>query len=205
MDRRLTQRGKERRRQLMDFAARRFAGNGYHPTSVSDIVQGMGVGKGVFYWYFSSKEELFLEILAEAQLDLRRRQQQAIADAQDPVQRIERGIRGSIEWLAEYRHLIGLFQFAASEERFAPALRRGQEVAVADVVHHVRDGILTGRIPDTDPIVVSHAILGVTHHLAQVFVFERDEPASAVADAAVQFCRDGLLGGGLDREGVRAS
>ena len=51
----------------MDYAATRFAENGYHPTSVAEIVQGLGVGKGVFYWYFDSKEELFLEILREAQ------------------------------------------------------------------------------------------------------------------------------------------
>ena len=54
----------------MDHAAHRFAANGYHPTSVAEIVDGMGVGKGVFYWYFSSKEELFGEILRDAQHDL---------------------------------------------------------------------------------------------------------------------------------------
>ena len=89
MNRRLTQRGRERRRQLMDFATTRFAENGYHPTSVAEIVTGLGVGKGVFYWYFQSKEELFLEILREAQTDLRRSQQQAITDVDDPVRRIE--------------------------------------------------------------------------------------------------------------------
>ena len=52
MNRRLTSRGKERRRQLMDHATGLFADNGYHPTSVAEIVQGLGVGKGVFYWYF---------------------------------------------------------------------------------------------------------------------------------------------------------
>jgi AcrR family transcriptional regulator len=194
VNRRLTQRGKDRRRQLMDYAARRFAENGYHPTSVAEIVQGMGVGKGVFYWYFSSKEELFGEILKEAQTDLRRRQQQAIADDEDPVDRIEAGIRATMSWLAENRHLAGLFQFAASEERFAPALRRGQEVAVGDIVRHVKEGIVAGRIRDTDPLVLSHAILGVTNHLARTFVFERDEAADAVADAVIGFCRDGLLG-----------
>ncbi|MBV8961288.1 MAG: helix-turn-helix transcriptional regulator, partial [Actinobacteria bacterium] len=70
--RRLTQRGRERRAQLMEYAAQRFAEKGYHPTSVAEIVQGMEVGKGVFYWYFSSKEELFLEILKDAQTSLRR-------------------------------------------------------------------------------------------------------------------------------------
>ena len=194
MNRRLTARGRDRRRQLMDFAARRFAENGYHPTSVAEIVQGMGVGKGVFYWYFSSKEELFLEILKEAQTDLRRRQQQAIGDSEDPVERIESGIRATMSWLAENRHLSGLFQFAASEDRFAPSLRRGQDVSVADVVRHVKEGIVAGRIRDTDPVVLSHAILGVTNHLARVFIFERNEPAEQVAEAAITFCREGLLG-----------
>src|SRR3954462_15467201 len=151
MNRRLTQRGRDRRSQLMDFAARRFASNGYHPTSVAEIVEGMGVGKGVFYWYFSSKEELLAEILREAQLDLRRRQEHAIGDEADPIRRIESGIRASMEWLHENRHLSTLFQFAATEERFAPALRRGQEVVVADVVRHVEQAITAGRIPDGDP------------------------------------------------------
>jgi len=178
----------------MDFAAQRFAENGYHPTSVAEIVQGMGVGKGVFYWYFSSKEELFLEILRESQNDLRRRQQQAIADVQDPVLRIEQGIRATMDWMAEHRHLQSLFQFAASEERFAPSLRRGTGVAVADVVRHVKDGIVAGRIRDSDPEILSHAVLGVTNHLARVFIFERDEEPETVADAAIAFCREGLLG-----------
>src|SRR3954470_23830914 len=146
MTRRLTNRGRERRRQLMEFAARRFAENGYHPTSVAEIVQGLGVGKGVFYWYFSSKEELFLEILREAQQELRRRQQQAIGDEPDAVRRIELGIRASMAWFEEHRDLFNLFQFAATEERFAPALRRGQDVAVADAVRHVKDGMVEGRI-----------------------------------------------------------
>ena len=56
----------------MDVAARKFAENGFHPTSVAEIVAGVGVGKGVFYWYFDSKDQLFLEILHDAQQDLRR-------------------------------------------------------------------------------------------------------------------------------------
>jgi AcrR family transcriptional regulator len=194
MNRRLTQRGKDRRRQLMDYAAQRFAENGYHPTSVADIVSGMGVGKGVFYWYFSSKEELFLEILREAQYDLRRRQQVTIGDEDDPVRRIEQGIRATMLWLADHRPLMSLLQFAASEERFRPDLRRGQDVAVADVVRHVKDAIVAGRIREGDPLVISHAILGVSNHLARVFILERNEPAEDVAIAAITFCREGLLG-----------
>ena len=178
----------------MGFAAHRFADNGYHPTSVAEIVAGMGVGKGVFYWYFSSKEELLIEILREAQYDLRRTQQASIGDEADPIRRIELGIRASMEWIAEQRHLSTLFQFAATEERFAPTIRRGQEVAVADAARHVKDAIIEGRIPDGDTLVLTHAILGVTNHLARVFILERGEPPAQVADAAVAFCLYGVLG-----------
>ena len=53
-ERRLTPRGQERRDQIIAFATARFASHGYHPTSVADIVDGLGVGNGVFYWYFDS-------------------------------------------------------------------------------------------------------------------------------------------------------
>ena len=178
----------------MEYAAARFAEGGYHPTSVAEIVQGLGVGKGVFYWYFSSKEELFLEILRDAQHALRRRQQQEIGEEPDPVRRIERGIRASMAWFDQNRDLYNLFQFAATEERFAPALRRGQEIAVADTVRHVKEAIVDGHIRDGDPELLTHAILGLTGHLARVFIHQRGESGEEVADAAVEFCLKGLLG-----------
>lgn len=179
----------------MDYAARRFAENGYHPTSVAEIVAGMEVGKGVFYWYFDSKETLLIEILAEAQRDLRRSQMAAIAAEADPLRRIEVGIRRTLEWMADNRHLFSLFEFAASDERFAPSLRRGQEVAVGDVVRHVKQAMVgAGANAEADPLVVSYAILGVTNALARTFLFERGDPPQTVADAAISFCLGGILG-----------
>ena len=176
----------------MTYAIARFSENGYHPTSVAEIVQGLGVGKGVFYWYFASKEELFLEILRDAQRQLRRRQEAAIADEPDPVRRIELGIRASIAWFDENRDVVKLLQFASTEERFAPVLRRGQDVAVADTARHVKEGIVEGRIRDIDPSVLAHAILGATNHLARVLLIENQDPPEQVADAAVAFCLGGL-------------
>jgi len=193
MNRRLTQRGRERRQQLMDFAAQRFAEQGYHPTSVAEIVEGLGVGKGVFYWYFSSKEELFLEILREAQYDLRRTQQQAIEDEDDPVRRIALGMRASIHWSSRHPELHQLFAFAAAEERFAPAMRRGEETALADAVRHVSEGIARGEIRDGDPTILTQAILGVTAYLVRRCMQEQGLSWEEVADAAVSFCLEGLL------------
>ena len=180
----------------MDFAARRFAENGYHPTSVAEIVSGISVGKGVFYWYFSSKEELLLEILREAQYELRKCQELAIGDETDPLRRIELGIRASLQWISERRHLSTLFQFAATEERFAPTIRRGQQVAVADTARHVREAIDQGGIQGGDPLVLTHAVLGVINHLARVYILEGNEQADQVGDVTVDFCLYGLLGVG---------
>lgn len=176
----------------MAYAISRFAEHGYHTTSVAEIVEGLGVGKGVFYWYFDGKEALLRQILRNAQQDLRRRQQAAIAEEPDPLRRIELGLRSSLAWSAEHRDLIKLVQFAETEERFAEALRRGEEIAVADTVRHLKDAIVDGEIPDRDPEVLAHAVLGVTAKLARTFVHERAEPTTDVADIVVAFCLGGL-------------
>jgi AcrR family transcriptional regulator len=193
MSRRLTPKGAKRRSDLMDFAARSFAADGYHTTSVTSIVDGLGVGKGVFYWYFASKEELLRQILGDAQRDLRRTQRQALADEPDPVRRIAAGIRASVSWLDGNRHLFVLLEFARTEERFAPLIRLGEEQAVADALPHVKAGIAANMIRRDDPLVLAHAILGVTDRLARVLVLEQGRPADEAGDAAVAFCLEGIL------------
>ena len=193
MARRLTARGQRRRQELLEVAARLFASQGYHPTSVADVVEGLGVGKGVFYWYFSSKEELFRQILADAQRDLRRAQRQAVADEPDPVRRIEGGMRAAISWLDSNRDLFVLLEFARTEERFAGLIRQGEEQAVADALPHVKAGMDAELIRREDPLVVAHAILGVTDHLARALVLEQGRGADEVADAAVAICLGGIL------------
>ena len=194
MRRELTPRGKERRAQILLRAANLFAERGYHPTSVADIVASLGVGKGVFYWYFASKEELLCEILRAGHQDLRRRQHEVIAAETDPLQRIELGIRASIVWFKEHQHYFRLFQFAATEEAFAPVLLRNEQIAIADTVRHIKDAIVEGEITDTDPEVLAYAILGVVEQITETYLFERDEPVERVGDAAVRFCLRGLSG-----------
>ncbi len=193
-DRQLTPRGEERRRQLMEFAAQRFAENGYHPTSVAEIVEGLGVGKGVFYWYFDSKDDLLTAILSDGQRELRRRQRDAIAEAATPLERVRRGVRASIEWSLEQPVLFRLFQFAATDERFAGRLRTGEEIAVADAARHIQDAIDAGEIPDADATVLAHAMLGVHTRLVHLVTTGQVERNDQIIDTAVDFCVNGISG-----------
>jgi AcrR family transcriptional regulator len=192
MRRKLTQRGRDRREQLLACAARLFAERGYHPTSVSDIVESLGVGKGVFYWYFSSKEELLTELLKASNHSLRKRQQQAIGDEPDPVRRIELGIRATLEWFQEHRDYFAIIAFAATDETFAPVLHRNREIAIGDTIRHLKDGIVEGRIVDEDPEMLAHAIHGVVSELTRHYLIERRESVDRVVDLAVSFCLAGL-------------
>jgi AcrR family transcriptional regulator len=193
MRRKLTQRGRERREQLITCAATLFAERGYHPTSVSDIVEALGVGKGVFYWYFSSKEELLAELLKSSNHSLRKRQQEAIGDESDPVRRIELGIRASLEWFHAHREYFSIIAFAATDETFAPVLARNREIAIADTIRHLKDGIVEGSIVDEDPELLAHSIHGVVSELTRHALAERSEPVDRVADLAVAFCLRGLV------------
>ncbi len=192
--RKLTPRGQERRLQIMATAAELFAERGYHPTSVADVVDRLGVGKGVFYWYFPSKEDLLEQLLRAAHHDLRRRQQLAIGTEPDPLRRIEAGIRASLAWFRGHRQYFTLFRFAASQERFAGVLRHNHELAISDTARHLEEAIAAGSITDRDPEMLAECIVGVVEQLTSTYVMERDQAAEPVADLAVAFCLDGLRG-----------
>jgi AcrR family transcriptional regulator len=192
--RQLTKKGRERRRQLMDYATQRFAEYGYHPTSIDDLVNGIGVGKGVFYWYFPSKERLLVEILEDNGADLRRAQREAIGDATDPVESLRLGLRATMRWLVNHQNAFNLFKFAATQESLAEVLRTENELALIDAINLVKrfKRAETG-LPAK---VTANAVLGVSNQLAQSMLIDQGQSPDVVADAALQFCLNGLLGRG---------
>ena len=50
-----------------------FEKQGLKKTSVDELTEAVGISKGAFYLFYASKEELFLEILEELEIDLRAR------------------------------------------------------------------------------------------------------------------------------------
>src|SRR5438132_10678158 len=55
--------GAATRDQILDAAARLIHLQGYHCTSVDDVLRESAVGKGNFYYYFKSKEDLGYAII----------------------------------------------------------------------------------------------------------------------------------------------
>jgi AcrR family transcriptional regulator len=55
----------EKRRLILDAAARVFARSGFHTSRVGDIAEEAGVAHGLLYHYFSSKDEVLETIFRE--------------------------------------------------------------------------------------------------------------------------------------------
>jgi TetR/AcrR family transcriptional regulator, transcriptional repressor of aconitase len=53
-----------RRQQILDAAIECFSRDGFHPTTMQDIIRESGLSSGAIYTYFASKEEL-IEAIAE--------------------------------------------------------------------------------------------------------------------------------------------
>lgn len=57
--------GDETKFRIRDAGFRLFRSNGFHNTSMNDIVEYTGVKKGNLYFHYGSKEDLALEVLKE--------------------------------------------------------------------------------------------------------------------------------------------
>ena len=53
----------DRKNAFVNAAEELFKEKGFENTSIDDIVERVGVAKGLFYYYFDSKEELLGQIL----------------------------------------------------------------------------------------------------------------------------------------------
>ena len=160
-ERRLTAQGAERKQQLLDCAAQLFAERGYADTRVIDIVRAAGVAKGLFYWYFENKEQLFRELAAEIRLRLRRSQAEAIDPDADPLTKIRQGSEASVRFMAINAPFFALLEVESVDRQFVDVLRKGTEVHVTDVANVIRAGIDDGLIRDEDPVLLARGVVGV--------------------------------------------
>lgn len=69
----------EQRSIIIAAASRCFARKGYHRTTMDEIVTESGLSKGTLYWYFESKQKLFLAMI-DSWVDLMMAQMHYVAD-----------------------------------------------------------------------------------------------------------------------------
>ncbi|WP_369244939.1 TetR/AcrR family transcriptional regulator [Streptomyces sp. R41] len=74
-----------RRRQILNGAALCFARNGFHATSMQDVLKEVDLSAGAVYRYFSGKEELIGAIVAEVLETVRVTYERAAQESPPPL------------------------------------------------------------------------------------------------------------------------
>ena len=172
-----TPKGEETRRVLLEAASRLFAQNGYHNTSVPDIVQAAGVGHGTFYEYFGNRRDILLALtkqVSDVRARLPRLKSQNLADR----------IRAEIFWYlsdhVDHLELSKVWHEAASFDPEIAATRRRER---ARRIERVRKGIVSaGARPDIDPAIAAAALTAMLEEFAQRWFIEGDGPGKSAQD-----------------------
>ena len=158
--RHLTAQGEKRKDQLLACAADLFAERGYAETRVVDIVEGAGVAKGLFYWYFENKAALFTELVVANRESLRRAQVAAIDPNATPLQQIRQGTEASLWFMAERAPFFALLELENVNRDFADILRVGTDIHTADTRRLIERGISLGAIRPDDPELLALGVIG---------------------------------------------
>lgn len=158
--RQLTDQGRERQQQLVDAAMVLFAERGYSATRIRDICDAAGVAKGLFYWYFPTKLDLFTELVRTMRHRLRRAQAAAMDDDAPAIERLRQGTVASVRFMAEHANYFGLVDVERADPEIADALRAGSGVYLDDVRALIVEAQRDGDIADADPRVLAIGVLG---------------------------------------------
>jgi TetR/AcrR family transcriptional regulator, fatty acid metabolism regulator protein len=142
----------EKRRLILDSAARVFARKGFHATRVGDIAEEAGVAHGLLYHYFSSKDEVLETIFRENWGDLVERIR-AVEPSDEPAREQLRHVAAIL--LGTWRHSPDVVRVLVREiARSSEVQERIGELVkpIAVIRRMIERGIEQGDFrPDLDP------------------------------------------------------
>ena len=103
------------RKQLLEKGDQCFSRYGLKKTSIEDITNLAGIGKGTFYNFFNSKEELFVEVLKH-EVNIRRKFLNDLLESDLPAQEYFKTLmKYAADYIETKRHIIEFYIYDARE------------------------------------------------------------------------------------------
>jgi AcrR family transcriptional regulator len=167
----------QRRQRLLDAAAEVIKEKGLDATSVNDIAERLGSDRASVYYYYGSKQEIFLALVRHAVEEVVVVAESIAASGESSAVRLKRLLRASLE--AYERHYPIMFLYIQEDMRRVPgdgteagaelqALGRRYEVALGKIT---REGVQAGEFrEDLDVSLLKFAILGAMNWTHRWFV-----------------------------------
>ncbi len=163
-------RGAGRSEAILDAAFRLFSDQGYTAVSIKDIAEASGVNSALIYYYFTNKEQLFLEVLKySARSAIAGRQ--ASNSSQNPVADLNLWFDANLTLAKPLGQLLRLMlDYRASRKRSAAIERLIKDFYRAELLllkRAIGDGIKQGLFR---PMDAADAALFVSSHLDGLIV-----------------------------------
>ena len=131
-------RGRATRARLMEAGVTVFSRRGFHATRVDDIVTRAKTSHGTFYLYFSSREDLFEQLVAEVA-----QQFGELTDALPVIRDDEAGRAALEEWLASFLELYRSYGPLIRSWTDAESPREGNGPGVPDLLGTIAEELAT--------------------------------------------------------------
>lgn len=177
----LTPHGADRRTQILRHAAALFGSEGFNATSISQITEAAGVAKGLFYFYFPSKQALLIELSDDLFEQQRRLIHIAQGDLTSALDRLYVGVLVTTMFYSDHYNLLSVVQRASRDtlinrERLTTSHTRRTAALI-------RQGQVSGEIrADEEP---EHIALAVGSLVIELVHYRRREVFAGTAlDAA---------------------
>lgn len=185
--RQLSEQGVERRQQIVDAAKELFTQNGYAATRISDICDRAGIAKGLFYWYFDTKRDVFVEVATHMRRRLRTAQSDAFTPGADPLTHICEGAAATVHFVAEFANFFELIDVEGTDPSIRTALDERSDVYLDDVLALIRAGQEQGLIDDRDPYLLANGVLAAVSSVSDA---TRTNGVDADVDSLAEFVAD---------------
>jgi AcrR family transcriptional regulator len=186
---RLRERYDRRREEVISAAARVFARQGFHATSVQDLTEATDLTAGGLYHYIGSKDQLLVQICNDLMEPLLGEARAIVAEDAPADEQLRRLVRAWLLHVEDYRHHMLVFQQErhvlerGAQWRQVRQQRKQFEKIVADVLERgEREGAY--HLPDRD--LALRALLGMVNHTAQWFNPRGRLTAEQIADGYVE-------------------
>ena len=98
----------DRKKQIIEQAARLFASKRFDEVLMDDIAQQAGVGKGTIYTYFADKEGLYFAVVFDGISRLNEKLQSHTDRQQDPEKELRRMVHAIVSFFSQNRFFFRL-------------------------------------------------------------------------------------------------
>lgn len=171
-----TERGNRTRAKLIEAAETVFADYGYSDASIVRITEQAGVAQGTYYVYFSSKLQIFEEVIEDLNRRVRHAMAEASAGATSRLESERAGFRAFFAFTAAHP---ALYRIVREAEFVSPrALRMHYTRIVEGYIEGLTEARDAGEVGDIDPTVAAWALMGIGEMIGMRWVLwgESSEP-----------------------------